>query len=539
MLVLPESPLTPELEELKKLEVGREIETGKIFTMIPPPAPEAVDRILDVIVQRGGNALGFIVLPHQNKEGRTSNFASNVEEGVKALGNRELTALGHFSTVTDLTPDLHLPFFAGGPEDWLGTRIKELPRRRRDVMGLPSTILGWGGAAVILAPRTSASGDLVAPEKFYGTRLTGVFQKMTSLKDIPGILNGLIQSMLSTEVMDALTEQNVILIRGITYVEDEETMGLLRPQIIQGHKDEKDEGFFIDHPDSRKYKEEGTWNTHLFPSDNLCRVLEDLAEKQCMRLLPATGGTLLAYSESRFCEEMNDPEKVCLLSSLPEGWWGGFSTAVESRLWDLLQGIDQQQQQQQQHQLPHQQQQQGQQQQQQEPQLQAAEPQQQQQLGQQAAVTGSSTTATVATATSGQQQQQQQQPPRQEAVFKELGAKMRALQQQQQPGQQATVTGPAAAATLAAGATGQQQQLRPLAEGEDSSSASSMDEDTEEADGIEPVGDTMMASGAKLDERGGAGMPKSKQKKKNKGKGGGKTRSRSPKIGPRTTKSAQ
>jgi hypothetical protein len=100
-----------------------------------------------------------------------------------------------------------------------------------------------------------------------------------------------------------------------------------------------------------------------------------------------------------------------------------------------------------------------------------------------------------------------------------------------------------AAATLAAGATGQQQQLRPLAEGEDSSSASSMDEDTEEADGIEPVGDTMMGygttSGAKLDERGGAGMPKSKQKKKNKGKGGGKTRSRSPKIGPRTTKSAQ
>jgi hypothetical protein len=67
-----------------------------------------------------------------------------------------------------------------------------------------------------------------------------------------------------------------------------------------------------------------------------------------------------------------------------------------------------------------------------------------------------------------------------------------------------------------------------------------MDEDTEEADGIEPVGDTMMgSSGAKLDERGGAGMPKSKQKKKNKGKGGGKTHSRSPKIGPRTTKSAK
>jgi hypothetical protein len=69
-----------------------------------------------------------------------------------------------------------------------------------------------------------------------------------------------------------------------------------------------------------------------------------------------------------------------------------------------------------------------------------------------------------------------------------------------------------------------------------------MDEDTEEADGIEPVGDTMMGygttSGAKLDERGGTGMPKPR-KKKNKGKGGGKTRSRSPKAGSRITKSAQ
>ncbi len=36
-LVLPESPLTPAVGELMKLEEGREIETDKIFTMITPP----------------------------------------------------------------------------------------------------------------------------------------------------------------------------------------------------------------------------------------------------------------------------------------------------------------------------------------------------------------------------------------------------------------------------------------------------------------------------------------------------------------------
>ena len=72
-----------------------------------------------------------------------------------------------------------------------------------------------------------------------------------------------------------------------------------------------------------------------------------------------------------------------------------------------------------------------------------------------------------------------------------------------------------------------------------------MDEDEEETAGIESADDTTMRGGTtstsdvKLDERGGAGMPKSKQKKKNKGKGGGKTRSRSPKAGSRITKSAQ
>ncbi len=132
----------------------------------------------------------------------------------------------------------------------------------------------------------------------------------------------------------------MVLIRGITYVEEEETMGSFHPQIIQGHQDERDERFFIDHPDSRKYKEEGARSTHFFPSDNLCRVLEDLVEKQYIRLLPATGGTLLAHSDSRFCEEMNDPEKVRLLSSLSESWWG--DSSIEGRLWEFLEGIEQQ-----------------------------------------------------------------------------------------------------------------------------------------------------------------------------------------------------
>jgi hypothetical protein len=71
-----------------------------------------------------------------------------------------------------------------------------------------------------------------------------------------------------------------------------------------------------------------------------------------------------------------------------------------------------------------------------------------------------------------------------------------------------------------------------------------MDEDEEETAGIESVDDTTMRGGTtstsdvKLDDRGGAGMPKPR-KKKNKGKGGGKTRSRSPKAGSRITKPAQ
>jgi hypothetical protein len=65
-----------------------------------------------------------------------------------------------------------------------------------------------------------------------------------------------------------------------------------------------------------------------------------------MRLVPATGGTLLAYAESRFYDEMNDPEKVCLLSNLPEGWWtGGTShTSIEMRLWEFVEGNEQRQQ---------------------------------------------------------------------------------------------------------------------------------------------------------------------------------------------------
>ncbi len=264
---------------------------------------------------------------------------------MKALGNRELTSLGHFQTFTDLAPEVHLPFYATGAVDWFGLRIKELPRRRQDVIGLPATILGWGGAAVILTPRPSASGVLVAPDKFYDTRLTGVFQKMTSFKDIPGILNELIQATLSVEVEDSVTEQNVVLIRGISYAEDEEAMGSIRPQIMQGHKDERNEQFFVDHPDSRKYKEEGALSIHFFPSDNLCKVIEDLVEKQCMRRLPVTGGTLLILTESRFHEVMNDPEKLCLLSNLPEGWWNGLSTSIEMRLWEFAEGNGQRQQQ--------------------------------------------------------------------------------------------------------------------------------------------------------------------------------------------------
>ena len=264
---------------------------------------------------------------------------------MKALGNRELTSLGYFQTFTDLAPEFHLPFYATGAVDWFGLRIKELPRRRQDVIGLPATILGWGGAAVILTPRPDASGAMEAPDKFYGTRLTGVFQKMTSFKDIPGILNELIQATLSEEVEDLVREHNVVLIRGITYAEDEETMGSIRPQIMQGHKDERGEQFFVSHPDSRKYKEEGALSTHFFPSDNLCKVIEDLVEKQCIRLLPVMGGTLLTYTESRFHEEMNDPEKVRLISNLPEGWWNGLSTPVEMRLWEFIQGNGQRQQQ--------------------------------------------------------------------------------------------------------------------------------------------------------------------------------------------------
>lgn len=102
------------------------------WSFIPPPT----ERLLmgystrsPLVTPPADSGLGFFLLSHQITDGKTSNFASNVDEGVKALSNRELDQIGHFSTVTKLVPEHHLPLYCAACE-WFASRLKELPRRR-------------------------------------------------------------------------------------------------------------------------------------------------------------------------------------------------------------------------------------------------------------------------------------------------------------------------------------------------------------------------------------------------------------------------
>ena len=61
-------------------------------------------------------------------DGKPTNFVNNVEAGVMALGKNELDQVGSFSTLTQLLPEYHLPFYCKGA-DWFARRLKELPRR--------------------------------------------------------------------------------------------------------------------------------------------------------------------------------------------------------------------------------------------------------------------------------------------------------------------------------------------------------------------------------------------------------------------------
>ena len=81
------------------------------------------------------------------------------------------------------------------------------------------------------------------PVVWYDSRTTSVFQKTVSFNDIKPILDGLVQSRLWEELEDCVGDQDVVFLRGITFVEDndEEVMGSVHPEILPGHKDEAED----------------------------------------------------------------------------------------------------------------------------------------------------------------------------------------------------------------------------------------------------------------------------------------------------------
>jgi hypothetical protein len=62
----------------------------EIVLLYTSPDRTVVDGVLDTAVSPAEIGLGFLLLSHQITDGKTSNFASNVDEGVKARSNREL-----------------------------------------------------------------------------------------------------------------------------------------------------------------------------------------------------------------------------------------------------------------------------------------------------------------------------------------------------------------------------------------------------------------------------------------------------------------
>jgi flagellar biosynthesis GTPase FlhF len=339
-LILPSSLLTPSAGALAGIEVGKEIGMGKIFPDRPLPDGATLGRMLDTLVSRAEHGSGYILLPHRDLNSRTFTFARHVDEGVKMLSNRELDQLGNFCTITKLGAEYHLPFFCTGSE-WFATALKEMVRRRNpEVLGLALNVLGWGGGAIILTSKPDASGVLVHPVEWYG-RTNSAFLKVTTLGEIPAILEGLTNSRLTEVMEDYMGANGVAYLRGITLVEDKESeiMGAKRPGLLPGQRNLEGYIFPFEHPGAMTHKQISTRATIPFPSTALWKILEEKRDLHQLRMFSGPEGVLVVAEESRVHEVCREGLEH-LLQGLPGGWYT-VGLSLEDSLIEFLQGIAQ------------------------------------------------------------------------------------------------------------------------------------------------------------------------------------------------------
>ena len=339
-LILPSSLLTPSAGALAGIEVGKEIGMGKIFPDRPLPDAVTLGEMLDTLVSRAEHGSGYILLPHRDLNSRTFTFARHVDEGVKMLSNRELDQLGNFCTITKLGAEYHLPFFCAGSE-WFATALKEMVRRRNPgVLGLALNVLGWGGGAIILTSKPDASGALGQPGEWYG-RTNSAFLKVTTLGEIPTILEGLTNTRLTEVIEDYMGANGVAYLWGITLVADNESeiMGARRPEPLPGQRNREGYLFPFEHPGAMTHKQTSTRATIPFPSIALWKILEEKRDLHHLQMFPVPEGVLLVSEESRVHEVCREGLEH-LLPGLPGGWYT-VGSSLEDSLIEFLQGAAQ------------------------------------------------------------------------------------------------------------------------------------------------------------------------------------------------------
>ncbi len=147
--------------------------------------------------------------------------------------------------------------------------------------GLAVKVIGLGEGAIMLTSRPDVKGTLRTPETWYGPRLTSIFMRLGSLKEIPTVLDDLILVKFRDQVLDYFQDWSVMFLRGITLGEDEDGASIdrLKPKLLPGHRDTVNDeiNWPLAHPGARVYKQEGREFTQFCPSDHLCTILAEQA----------------------------------------------------------------------------------------------------------------------------------------------------------------------------------------------------------------------------------------------------------------------